>query len=154
MSELQSNTQSSQPSPQDKMESLFVNMVLQYTNLAWMCLGKVAYPDSGKTAVDLDSARLMIDQLEMLEKKTHGNLSKQEQDLLAQSLTNLRMNYVEVAQSHRGKAPGSTQEPKRETDQASTASAGTDSGIGGSDAEGKKPESSQEEPRKRFTKKY
>jgi hypothetical protein len=40
---------------------------------------------------------MFIDQLEMLEVKTKGNLDKREEGLLKQSLTALRMAFVEAA---------------------------------------------------------
>ena len=42
---------------------------------------------------------MFIDQLEMLEVKTKGNLRKEEEQLLKQSLMSLRMAFVEAVQS-------------------------------------------------------
>ena len=42
---------------------------------------------------------MFIDQLEMLEVKTRGNLDKQEDKLLKQSLTALRLAFVEAVES-------------------------------------------------------
>jgi hypothetical protein len=61
---------------------LFAQLVMQQSNLAMMLLGKVPHPESGKTVRDLDGAKLFIDQLEMLEAKTKGNLAKPEEALL------------------------------------------------------------------------
>jgi len=81
------------------MSALFAHMVTQQANLAMMLMGKVAHPESGKTIRDLEAAQLFIDQLEMLEVKTKGNLNKNEEALLKQSLMNLRLAFVEAADS-------------------------------------------------------
>src|ERR1700760_4279418 len=77
------------------MAALFANMVIQQTNMAMMLLGKVAHPETGQFMKDIDSAKMFIDQLEMLEVKTKGNLSKQEDGLLKQALSALHMTFVE-----------------------------------------------------------
>src|SRR3954463_3935183 len=77
--------------------ALFSNLVLQEGNMALMLLGKVPHPETGETVKDLDSAKLFIDQLEMLAAKTKGNLNPDEQSLLNQTLTAVRMAYVEEA---------------------------------------------------------
>ena len=83
----------------DMMSALFAQLVMQQANMAMMLLGKVAHPESGKTIKDIDAARLFIDQLEMLETKTKGNLSKDEAGLLKQSLMSLRLAFVEAVES-------------------------------------------------------
>ncbi len=84
------------PTPAQRLSALFANMVMQHTNMAFIFLGQVPHPETGKTVRDLDHARYFIDQLEMLEAKTQGNLDKQEQALLKQSLAGLRMAFVEA----------------------------------------------------------
>lgn len=46
---------------------------------------------------DLDMARHLIDLLSMLEDKTKGNLTLEEQRLLQNSVTELRFRFVQVA---------------------------------------------------------
>ena len=46
---------------------------------------------------DLELARYNIDMLQMLEAKTKGNLTPQEQEMLKNTLSDLRMGYVSVA---------------------------------------------------------
>ncbi len=82
--------------PEDKNTALFANLVLQQMNMALMFLGKTGHPESGQPMMDLESAELIIDQLEMLKIKTKGNLEAREEHLLQQSLTNLRMAFVEA----------------------------------------------------------
>ena len=62
---------------------------------AWIAMGKVAHPSSGKVERHLDSARQAIDLLAELESKTEGNRSDDETRLLQGALTELRLNYLE-----------------------------------------------------------
>ena len=91
--------QSAEFSREDMMSALFAQMVMQQSNLALMLLGKAPHPESGQTIRDLDGAKLFIDQLEMLEVKTRGNLTKPEEAFLKQSLMSLRLAFVEAVES-------------------------------------------------------
>lgn len=113
---------------------LFAEMVMQQTNMALIFLGKTPHPQTGKTVQDLDAARLFIDQLEMLEAKTKGNLSKDEESLLKKSLGHLRLSYVEAANQKTTEGPKPPEE--------------------GAKPEAAAPATEEDEPRKRFTKKY
>jgi hypothetical protein len=86
-------------SREDMMAALFAQMVIQQANMAMMLLGKVPHPQTGQTLRDLEGARMFIDQLEMLEAKTKGNLGKEEQALLKQSLLSLQMAFVEAVET-------------------------------------------------------
>jgi hypothetical protein len=86
-------------SREEMMSALFAHMVMQQANLALMLLGKTPHPQTGETIQDFESAKLFVDQLEMLEAKTKGNLTKQEEQLLKHSLMTLRMAFVEAVQS-------------------------------------------------------
>src|SRR5580700_7244668 len=81
----------------DKMMSaLFASMVVQNSNMALIFLGETPNPQTGQTSQDLEHAKYFIDLLEMLAVKTKGNLDKQEDALLKQSLTHLRLAFVEA----------------------------------------------------------
>jgi uncharacterized protein DUF1844 len=124
-----------QLSRDELLSVLFAEMVVQQSNMAMIFLGKAPHPQTGKTHRDLDAARLFIDQLEMLDVKTKGNLTKEEDALLKQSLSHLRLAYVETA-NQKGKT-----EPPKPTESAPTPLS--------------EPEPQPEdEPRKKFTKKY
>jgi hypothetical protein len=79
------------------MSGLFASMVMQNTNMALISLGHAPHPQTGQTAQNLEEATYFIDLLEMLAVKTKGNLDKQEDALLKQSLTHLRLAFVEAA---------------------------------------------------------
>ncbi len=66
---------------------------------------------------NLPLARHSIDLLGMLQEKTRGNLSVEEQRLLENGLTELRFRFVQVSDSFKRKnEPKSTLEDKKEDD--------------------------------------
>ena len=128
----------------EMMSALFANMVVQQTNMALVFLGKVPHPQTRETVRELDAAQMFIDQLEMLAVKTRGNLGKDEEKLLQQSLTMLRMEFVEAVE-RKDQAP----------DVAPAAATGAPAGSAATPI----PETpaspiETDESRKRFTKKY
>src|SRR6266851_5274299 len=153
------DTTSAEPSPaaspEEMNSALFANMVVQQTNMALMFLGRVPRPESGQHVQDLDAARMFIDQLEMLEVKTKGNLDKRETTLLKQSLTALRMAFVEAANAK--PAPATGKEAGGASAAASSAatqpSAPTTGAAAASGGEGATP-AEEAESRKKFSKKY
>ncbi len=121
-------------SREELMSMLFAEMVVQQTNMAMIFLGKVPHPQTGKTEVNMETARLFIDQIEMLEIKTKGNLSKDEETLLKQSLSHLRLSFVEAVNEQGKTASGSKPQESAPPIAATT--------------------EAEDEPRKKFTKKY
>lgn len=85
--------------PAEMRSALFAHLVMQQSSMAMMLLGKTAHPETGKIVRDLEGAKFFIDQLEMLEFKTKGNLNQEEAALLKQSLMSLRMAFVESVDS-------------------------------------------------------
>jgi hypothetical protein len=61
-------------------------------------LGRIPNPQSGKTEVRLDMAKLFIDRLELIQDKTRGNLSNEESEMLRSVLADLQLAYVQVSQ--------------------------------------------------------
>jgi hypothetical protein len=108
---------SEQPSPEpaaglgreDRMSALFLNLVLEHSNTAMIFLGQAPHPETGQRAYDLDAAQFFIDQLEMLELKTRGNLDQREEAVLRQSLAAVRLAFVEAVE--RGPAPAESGKP-------------------------------------------
>jgi len=130
--------------------ALFAQLVLQQSNMALMMMGKVPHPETGETIKDLEAARLFIDTLEMLEARTQGNLNKQENNLLKQTLMNLRLQFVQAvedkstpAQTSAEKAPPSQEPTPTSKERIST----TPSDQGAAP-------SAEDEHRKKFSKKY
>ena len=77
---------------------LFANLVMQQAGMTMIFLGVTPHPETGKTMFDLEAAQHFISQLEMLEAKTRGNLSTDEIALLKQSLTTVRMAFVQAVE--------------------------------------------------------
>lgn len=77
--------------------ALFANLVVQQASLAMMFLGQIAHPETGQSMLDLEGARLIIDQLEMIQARTRGNLNRDEEEILTHNLTSLRMVFVRQA---------------------------------------------------------
>jgi hypothetical protein len=71
----------------------FTTFVLSLSTQALIQLGEVKGPD-GQAARDLTMARHTIDLLGLLESKTKGNLTGEEEQLLQQVLFDLRMRFV------------------------------------------------------------
>jgi hypothetical protein len=128
--------------------ALFAQMVLQQSNLALMLLGKVPHPETGQTTRDLEAAKLFIDQLEMLEVKTKGNLNLNEATLLKQSLMALRLAFVEAVDA--------TEKPVQSAKMPPVQTA--ENPPNSSEDQPAPPESTgaarEEEAKKRFSKKY
>jgi len=145
-----SDTQSPQDalgnaSRDETMSALFAGLVVQQTNLAMMLLGKSPHPETQKTIQDIDGAKMFIDQLEMLEVKTQGNLNADEAKLLKQSLTALRLTFVEAIDSQ---SPSTAAEqPKKAAAPAEPTESSVAPGRASTPA-------SEEEARKKFSKKY
>ena len=75
--------------------ALFLQLVLGLQQAAMVALGKLMNPMSGKIERNLEGARNTIDTLAAIEARTRGNLESDEQRVLTQVLTDLRMNYVD-----------------------------------------------------------
>lgn len=82
-------------STDQQQQLLFLMLIQQHEQIAMMGLGKSKNPATDKIERDLKSAKYAIDTLVMLEKFTSGNLSSELKDYLQQTLTNLRLNYVD-----------------------------------------------------------
>jgi hypothetical protein len=143
MAEVQTSTESGE------MAQRFVELVMMQAQNAAYALGQIPHPETGEAPVNLDLARLFIDQLIVLRVKTRGNLSQEELGVLNNAISNLQMVFLDVSQgpsasagngqeSEAGKAPASeviTPAPEAEAPPAPAAEPG-------------------EESRKKFTKSY
>jgi hypothetical protein len=78
----------------------FTTFVLSLSHSALMHLGEAPDPETGGVVQkNLLLARQTIDLIVMLEEKTKGNLTGDEERLLAQILFDLRMRYVEQSKT-------------------------------------------------------
>lgn len=74
----------------------FSSFILSLATSALIHLGQEANPATGERSVELPSARQVIDLISLLEEKTKGNLTQEEDSLLRQILFTLRLKFVEV----------------------------------------------------------
>jgi hypothetical protein len=135
----------SNPGQDDMASALFAQLVMQQANMAMMLLGRVPHPQSGEVVKDVEAARFFIDQLEMLETKTKGNLTGEEDHFLRQSLMNLRLAFVEAVGS------GDTKPRPEPAPAAQTPESPKPGSTTGAPPPSAAPE---EESHKKFTKKY
>ena len=90
----------------------FLLLVEEYRLAGWVGLGKLRDPGGGEVRRDLGLARHAIDTLGMLEVKTRGNRSDDEERLLRQVLADLRINFVdELKREEEEKAAAGAEAP-------------------------------------------
>lgn len=84
--------------------------MMQAQNAA-LFLGQIPNPQTGKGEVNLEVAKMFIDQLAMIQEKTRGNLSSEESAVLRNTLSNLQLAYVEVSRGSSSAAPAERKSP-------------------------------------------
>jgi hypothetical protein len=75
----------------------FVQFVMMQVQNIFYVLGRIPSPDGRPIPPNLEAAKLLIDQLEMIHEKTRGNLSTQESAILDDALKNVRLSFVEAS---------------------------------------------------------
>jgi hypothetical protein len=93
MAEVQTSTQSGE------LSQRFVEFVMMHAQNAALFLGQIPNPQTGRGEVNLELARMFIDQLGMIQDKTRGNLTNEESTVLRNAISNLQMAFVEVSRS-------------------------------------------------------
>jgi hypothetical protein len=82
----------------------FLNFLMSIASNAASALGMMEHPVTHQREVDLELGKHWIDVLGMLEKKTKGNLTKQEEKMMEGLLSDLRMQFVSLANSPKSQA--------------------------------------------------
>lgn len=83
---------------------LFMQLVIQNQQIAMMAMGKIKNPVTDKIDRNLEHAKIYIDTLDMLLAKTKGNLSDYEEKFLAETLKELKLNYVDEVDKDKNKS--------------------------------------------------
>ncbi len=83
-------------------EATFVNLITSFSTNAMVHLGVLSDPTREAVERNLGVAKHMIDTIALLEEKTKGNLGKEEEIFLKDTLYNLRMIYVSIANQNTG----------------------------------------------------
>jgi len=142
MAEVQKSTQSGE------LSQRFIEFVMMHAQNAALFLGQIPNPKTGEGEVNLELAKMFIDQLAMIQEKTRGNLTNEESTVLRNALSNLQMVYVEVAREAPKSAaqPQQPAEPSKPAEQTSTATPEPSEPISSTESEA--------ESKKKFTKSY
>ena len=147
MAEVQRNAQSGE------MTQRFIEFVMMQAQNAALFLGQIPNPQTGQGEVNLDVARMFIDQLAMIQEKTRGNLSNEETTVLRNTLSNLQLAFVEVSRSGAAGAAASTppSQPQAATPETTAPAATVDQA---SSTAAPDSAAAEGESRKKFTKSY
>ena len=124
---------------------------MMHAQNAALFLGQIPNPKTGEGEVNLELAKMFIDQLAMIQEKTRGNLTNEESTVLRNALSNLQMAYVEVArEAPKGAAQPQPEEPAppstKPAEQTSTSPPEQSAPISSTESE--------TESKKKFTKSY
>jgi len=77
-------------------EVSFINLILSLSTSALIQLGEVQDPMAQNTEKNLPLAKQTIDLIGLLQQKTRGNLTPEEEKLMENVLYDLRMRYVKA----------------------------------------------------------
>ena len=113
MAEVQTTTQSGE------LTQRFIEFVMMQAQNAALFLGQIPNPQTGQAEVNLEVARMFIDQLAMIQEKTRGNLTSEESTVLRNALSSLQMAFVEASQS--SSSSGATSRPPEAASEATSA---------------------------------
>ena len=145
MAEVQKTTLSGE------LSQRFIEFVMMHAQNAALFLGQIPNPRTGEAEVNLDLARMFIDQLAMIQEKTRGNLTSEEAKVLSNALSNLQMAYVEASGGSRPQGAPQSETPETAPPQAAAEQAPTPESEPSAPIKSAEPES---ESRKKFTKSY
>jgi hypothetical protein len=82
-------------SEEPKLNLHFISLILSLSQAGMLQMGKITNPLTGKIERNLEQAKVTIDMLEMLKEKTKGNLVKDEEKLISDTLATLQLNYID-----------------------------------------------------------
>lgn len=150
MAEVQTSTQTGE------LAQRFIEFVMMHAQNAALFLGQIPNPQTGEGEVNLELARMFIDQLAMIQEKTRGNLSNEEATVLRNTLANLQMAFVEVSQSGGAGAKGQPATAAPSTPQSEPAAPAAPPPLAAAETPNAPLPSvpAEGESRKKFTKSY
>jgi len=77
-------------------QTMFTEFLMGIASSAFIYLGLVEHPATGRRQVDMAAAKESIDMLVMLREKTKGNLTRGEEKFFNDLLTDLKMQFVSM----------------------------------------------------------
>lgn len=101
-----------------EMSQRFLAMLMRQSQQIALCLGQLPIPGQEKPEIHLELAKILIDELEMIQEKTRGNLTTEESQALGGLLTELRMAFVQVSaqQAATASSASNPEQPKNVED--------------------------------------
>ena len=78
-----------------KKEQLFMYLVGTFQSSAWIALGKIKNPMTEKSKVNIEQASFYIDLLDMMQEKMKGNLTDYEEQMLINTVSELKLNLID-----------------------------------------------------------
>jgi hypothetical protein len=145
MAEVQTSTQSGE------LSQRFIEFVMMHAQNAALFLGQIPNPKTGEGEVNLELAKMFIDQLAMIQEKTRGNLTNEETTVLRNALSNLQMAFVEVS---RAQERGGASQPARGPEPATSAESSVPAQTSTPPELSTPAASTESESKKKFTKSY
>jgi len=145
MAEVQKTTLSGE------LSQRFIEFVVMHAQNAALFLGQIPNPRTGEAEVNLDLARMFIDQLAMIQEKTRGNLTSEEAKVLSNALSNLQMAFVEVSGGAQPQGAPQPEAPEAAPPPAAAEQAAKSESAPSAPTKSAEPET---ESRKKFTKSY
>ena len=91
---------SNSPPEAESPDERFAAFIYFQAQNGGLFLGRIPNPVTGETSVNIRAAKSVLDSLEMLTKKTEGNLNTAEANMLKVATENVRKLYDEVAAEH------------------------------------------------------
>ena len=79
----------------NKEERLFLYLVSTFKTSALIALGEVENPVTKKIDVNLDQASYYINLLSMLQSKARGNMTEYEEQMLINTVSELKMKFIQ-----------------------------------------------------------
>jgi Domain of unknown function (DUF1844) len=77
-------------------QTMFTEFLMGVASSAFIYLGLVEHPATGRRQIDLGAAKESIDMLSMLREKTKGNLTRGEERFFEDLLSDLHMQFVSI----------------------------------------------------------
>ena len=127
-----------------EMTQRFIEFVMMQAQQSAMFLGRIPNPQTGQPEINLELAKLFIDQLEMIHEKTRGNLNKEESEILTRVLSDLQLTFVQASDAAGVPSPAAA--PVKEAAREPLAEA--------PDKPASEGAAQEQENRKKFTKSY
>ena len=98
-----------------KEQQLFMYLVGTFQSSAWIALRKMKNQMTEKFEKNLEQASSYIELLDMLQSKTKGNVSEYEEQMLINTVSELKMNFIDEQKNTNSPAVTKEQESEDST---------------------------------------